>query len=128
MYCCEECRDCDWRNDHKDYCYFICCFCVNLGLGTDKLSELGQLMSRINQKLYTYFGVEYLKRAAQHNEPMAVSSNPRTRGFSNGKFNNATLEAFMSLEDNMDKLNEEEIDIQIWVILKRKNVIDVGDI
>jgi len=120
MYCSEKCRESDWNNGHRDSCYYLF-FCYESVLGREEsrvpFSTSSSFLTCVSQCLYTYFGVENLKRAAQHNESMAVHSDPRTKGFSHGKFNTATLEAFLSLEDNLDKLSQQEIDDHAWVIL-----------
>jgi hypothetical protein len=39
----------------------------------------------------------------------SLLGDPRTRGFQDGKFQAATLEALLSLEDNFDSLTSEEV-------------------
>jgi len=122
MYCSERCRDFDWKNGHNDSCFFLLLSYMDHNVPEESKvpfnSQLrgNKLLHSVNQRLYSFFGVENLKKVVQNNESMAENSDPRTKGFSGGKFNNATLEAFLSLEDNMDKLSQQEKDEHCWVI------------
>jgi len=54
--------------------------------------------------------MEKIRSAAMNNEPLPSwsANDPRTRGFRDGKFTTADLEALISLEDNFDKLEPKE--------------------
>jgi len=66
--------------------------------------------SCVLHRLIYSIGIEEIQRAATNNETMLSWSakDPRTRGFRDGKFSTADLEALISLEDNFDKLNDLE--------------------
>jgi len=118
MYCSDECRDSDWDTSHEYSCFFTkCCYETGgnnksafdpsmLGLPSDL--ELGNPFNCTIQRLIGFFGFQNLKDAALQNAPVESFSDPRTKGFKNGKLNSPSLEAFLSLEDNVDKLDAAE--------------------
>jgi len=61
-------------------------------------------------RLITSIGLDNIKKMVFENRPMpSLLGNPRTKGFQDGKFEAATLEALLSLEDNFGKLSSEDI-------------------
>jgi len=113
MYCSEECLGNDWDAGHKMYCFFNQRFLsgdiyYNSAITTetvvsDDLMAFGIEMCCLENHLICHFGVDNLKNALLQNEPMESFTDPRTKGFEDGEFNAPTLEAVLSLEDNIDK-------------------------
>jgi hypothetical protein len=64
------------------------------------------LMCLFHRLVHT-IGIEEIQSASMSNKPMPSwsANDPRTRGFRDGKFATADLEALISLEDNFEKLD-----------------------
>jgi len=77
-----------------------------IDVGIPGKMEFGNSMCCLVHSLTCYFGFEILKNAVLKNEPMKSFSDPRTKGFMDGEFNAPTLEAVLSLEDNVEKLDD----------------------
>jgi hypothetical protein len=79
---------------------------------TEDNNLFADTMNILLQRLIQLIGLEKIKSAAINNEPMpslmSTNSVKKTRGFRDGKFSTADLEALLSLEDNFDKLQREE--------------------
>jgi len=74
-------------------------------------------MSSMRLRLISRIGLDNIRQTAKENKPMpSLLGDPRTKGFQNGKFQAATLEALLSLEDNFDKLTSEELTLTSHVI------------
>jgi len=58
----------------------------------------------ILNRLICHFGAQNLAKVVLKNKPLETFSDPRTKGFKDGKFEAPTLEALLSLEDNLDYL------------------------
>jgi len=115
MYCSAECRDSDWNSGHKDSCFLT--HATYRGTvpnvhfdsrdeGVPGKMKFTNAADCVLDRLICFFGMENLKKAARENEPMKSFSDPRTKGFKDGKFDAPTLEAFLSLEDNVEKLTD----------------------
>jgi hypothetical protein len=97
----------------------------------DKVSENVCLQSLLVH-LIAHIGLEKIKQTVQENKPMpSLLGDPRKKGFQDGKFETATLEALLSLEDNFDKLTSEEVNaacdvsissfaLGLWVLMTKK--------
>jgi len=60
-------------------------------------------------RLIAFIGLETIKKIALENKPLkSLLGDQRTKGFFEGKFEAASLEAVLSLEDNFDRLSSEE--------------------
>jgi hypothetical protein len=68
-------------------------------------------------RLISRIGLDNIKKTVlADNKPMpSLLGDPRKRGFQDGKFEAVTLEALLSLEDNFDKLNGEELHSACYV-------------
>jgi len=85
-----------------------------LDLNITQLPNFGGIISFDNaancllQRLIQSIGIEEIRSAAMNNQPMPSwsANDPRTKGFRDGKFSTADLEAVISLEDNFDKLED----------------------
>jgi hypothetical protein len=61
-------------------------------------------------RLVAFIGLDSIKKIALENKTMgSLTGDPRTKGFQDGKFQSATLEALLSLEDNFDQLDRSDI-------------------
>lgn len=118
MYCSEICRDRDWSPAHKHQCDKQAVLTTLQPLKLDqptapaRVSQIASAQS-MAVNLISCIGVENIKKTALENKPMeSMLGDPRTRGFKDEKFQEATLEALLSLEDNYDNLNS--MDLQIF--------------
>jgi hypothetical protein len=60
-------------------------------------------------RLIAFIGLETIKKIALENKPLkSLLGDQRTKGYFEGKFEAASLEAVLSLEDNFDRLSSEE--------------------
>jgi hypothetical protein len=113
MYCSKKCRNSDWSSAHKSECNKIS-FVTPLGpFKLDESPDQGSHFFSIQSTLIhliAYIGLKNIKKTVLENKPMlSLMGDPRTKGFQDGIFETATLEAILSLEDNFDKLTSEEI-------------------
>jgi hypothetical protein len=61
-------------------------------------------------RLMCCIGLENIKQTALENKPLkSFMGNPRTKGFQDGILQTANLEALLSLEDNFDKLDKDDL-------------------
>jgi hypothetical protein len=58
-------------------------------------------------EVIAFVGMENIKKTARKNKPMSSSEDPKTKGFVDGKFRVAYLEALLSLEDNFENLDRD---------------------
>jgi hypothetical protein len=121
MYCSENCRDTDWSTVHHGNC--------NQKLHHDLVIinpvELNEAKSYGSAAMASYstrhhliflVGIENIKKIAVENKPMtSLAGDPKTKGFLDGKFQAANLEALLSLEDNFDKLSSEFLEMYSFV-------------
>ena len=118
MYCSLICREKDWNIHHKQSCECTSSF-YRTTLLLHELSPDFALdrdffnngMHVLLHRLIHVIGLEKIRSAAVNNEPLLSSWNltdKRTRGFRDGKFSTVDLESFMSLEDNLVQLNNEQ--------------------
>jgi hypothetical protein len=115
MYCSENCLNSDWTSAHKGDCNKNCHVKNLVPFKLDEFNLPGQESELFCHRsvllhLITYIGLDYIKKTVQENKPMpSLLGDPRTKGFQDGKFGTATLEALLSLEDNFGKLTSEEV-------------------
>jgi hypothetical protein len=132
MYCSGLCRDSDWNSNHEGACfytrhsYMVPSYQV-LDLNDTQIPADGfmsDLFNCILQRLIQFIGVQKIRDAVKNNEPMHSwsANDPRTRGFRDGKLSTVDLEAFLSLEDNFDKIDAKKMDSYAGVI----NLIDLN--
>jgi hypothetical protein len=130
MYCSENCLDSDGSSAHKDQCnkhYY------SLSFKPFKLDEftipatesLDVAMESLITRLISRIGLDNIKKTVLENKPMpSLLGDPRTRGFQDGKFEAANLEAILSLEDNFGKLDRKEVnevcDVSISIVALTK--------
>jgi len=71
------------------------------------IASFGNDLNCLFHRLVHTIGIEEIQSASMSNKPMPSwsANDPRTRGFRDGKFATADLEALISLEDNFDKLD-----------------------
>jgi hypothetical protein len=112
LYCSEKCLETDWSRAHNGICTKIRPFTHEFSdysfLEDDhaespspSLSVLIHVIGRI--------GLDNIRKTALENKPMpSLLGDPRTKGFQNGKFKEANLEALLSLEDSFDTLCADE--------------------
>jgi hypothetical protein len=116
MYCSEDCLNADWSFAHKGECKKL----YNLSQPLDPFKLVDYWMPSEDSstvlsqsmllRLITSIGLDNIKKTVFENRPMpSLLGNPRTKGFQDGKFEAATLEALLSLEDNFGKLSSEDI-------------------
>jgi hypothetical protein len=58
-------------------------------------------------EVIAFVGMENIKKTALENKPMSGEGDPKTKGFLDGKFQVANLEALLSLEDNFENLDRD---------------------
>jgi len=112
MYCSEECRDSDWNSGHKDSCVFTCDNYAGY-FNSGQCGAPGRMdpkipLNFILHRLFGLLGFSRLRSAVLQNEPVESLSDPRTKGFADGKFDTPNLQALLSLEDNVHKLSDRE--------------------
>jgi hypothetical protein len=116
MYCSEKCCDAYWSVVHQSTCGKespLPNYREFLKLDKTKITsdetKAGAAKS-MSIRLIACIGLENIKKTALENKPMkALSNKLRTRGFQDGKFEIANLEALLSLEDNFNKLSRENL-------------------
>jgi hypothetical protein len=106
LYCSKLCRETDWSRAHEGICNKHSPYVAepenfdifeSVSDVPPSLTVLIHLIGRI--------GLENIKQTALQNPSMPfLLGDPRTKGFHNGKFQEATLEAFLSLGDMFDSL------------------------
>jgi hypothetical protein len=114
MYCSEICRDADWSTVHKNMCdeKFIPMSLspFNFEKESEWYIEAGRARMAMAVRLITCIGLDEIMKTAVENKPMkSLLGDPRTKGFQDGKFQAATLESLLSLEDNFDKWSREDL-------------------
>jgi hypothetical protein len=127
MYCSDKCRDSDRSSAHIGKCDQQKSFPESPA--TFKLCEYtspdaGNLVYTAGMgvvRLIEVIGLDTIKKTVLlENKPMeSLNGDSRTRGFQDGKFQTATLEALLSLEDNLDKSSSEELLAAFQVYLKK---------
>jgi hypothetical protein len=111
MYCSEKCSSSDWTSAHKGECNKLS---HPISTGPFKLDEMkppspDSIQSTV-VRLISRIGLNNIKKTVLENKHMpSLLGDPRTKGFQDGKFETATLEALLSLEDNFGKLTREEL-------------------
>jgi len=118
MYCSEECLRSHWNLGHDVSCLFTWYLQSNetIHLKLPKCIPLNAVNKEfvtewccLQHLLICHFGFANLKNAILKNEPMESFIDPRTKGFKDGEFNIPTLEAVLSLEDNIDKQSDKDL-------------------
>jgi hypothetical protein len=114
MYCSEICRDADWSTVHKNMCEEkfipISLSPFNFEKESDWYIDALQARMAMAVRLITCIGLDEIKKTALENKPMkSLLGDPKTKGFQDGKFQAATLEALLSLEDNFNKWSSEDL-------------------
>jgi hypothetical protein len=116
MYCGEKCRDSDWSSAHKGKCNEQKSY-----PSTTRPFKLDEYaipsveahviaLQTLTARLINVIGLDCIKKTVLlENKPMKSFEDPRTKGFQDGKFQAVNLEALLSLEDNFDKLNSDDI-------------------
>jgi hypothetical protein len=109
MYCSENCRNSDWSLAHKLECKHVTpewyTFSEkNLGETSHTISQMFMPTS-LSLRLVNVIGLDVIKKAVLENKPMEslFAKDARTRGFHDGKFQEVTLEALLSLDDKFDE-------------------------
>jgi hypothetical protein len=123
MYCRVSCRDSDWSKSHKHSCFFTRSCYQNpdeavLDLSKTQVPNKSRKdtfsggLNILLRRLVHFIGIDQIRSAALKNEPMLSWSDndPRTRGFRDGKFSTVDLEALISLEGNLEKLSDAEVE------------------
>jgi hypothetical protein len=128
MYCSKSCCDNDWLNVHFGSCNTKIQHDI-ITLDPIKLQETKSAdaesedhafaefasVSLINH-LINFVGIQNIRRAALEKKPMSsLTEDPRTKGFEDGKFEAASLEALLSLEDNFKKTCIVDLEVFVFV-------------
>lgn len=101
LYCSENCRQTDWSHNHL-------CGKTHHVLSAEPISNAdAQVVAEheILLRLITFINIEIIVKTALQNRPMPVLKDKTTKVF---HLNEITLEALLSLEDNFDKMSNEE--------------------
>jgi hypothetical protein len=118
MYCSEHCLNADWSFAHNGECNNKLILRLPHPLLPFNLEEYTKpgSMSRIVSfqsillRLVATIGLDEIKNIVGENKSMpSLLGDPRKKGFQNGKFEAATLEALLSLEDTFGKLSDVEV-------------------
>lgn len=117
MYCDEYCRDKDWITAHQGNCnqklYHDLATLEPPKLYKTKSSgQLPQYLASVSlvSHLISFVGFDNIKKIALENKPMtSLSGDPKTKGFQDGKFHKATIEALLSLDDNFENQSRESL-------------------
>lgn len=115
MYCDEKCREKDWSAVHKDNCNkkihhdLVTLEPIDLYNTKSSPSNVSEGLATYSlvSHLISFIGIEQIKRIAMENKPL--SEDPITKGFEDGKFQEATLEALLSLDDNFTNQTKETL-------------------
>jgi len=117
MYCSEECRDSDGSSTHLGKCDLHKNYpasLANLKLGectSPGSADLAYTVQMGVVHLIKVIGLDNIKKTVLLGDKSmeSLGGDPRTKGFQDGKFEAVTLEALLSLEDNLDKLSSAEL-------------------
>jgi hypothetical protein len=125
MYCSEDCLNADWSTAHEGECNKL--YRLSEPLAPFKLEKYSRpsedspilAMQSILLRLIYCIGLDNIRQIVLENKSMpSLLGDPRKKGFQDGKFETATLEALLSLEDNFGKLTKEELNLQCSVSSK----------
>jgi hypothetical protein len=79
-----------------------------LDVGVPGKMKISSPILSLTARLFCHMGTENLRNAVLNNEPMDSFVDARTKGFKDGKFDSFSLEAVLSLEDNIHKISDQE--------------------
>jgi hypothetical protein len=118
MYCSEHCLNADWSFAHYGECnnkllsqlpHPLVPFNLEKYTKPDSMSRIVSTQSFL-LRLVARIGLDNIKKIVLENKSMpSLLGDPRKKGFQNGKFEAATLEALLSLEDNFGKMSDVEV-------------------
>jgi hypothetical protein len=125
MYCSENCCNSDWISAHKEECNKTLTpplpfrpFKVEEFTGPSAPGSGIYSIISITIRLIARIGLDNIRQIVLQNKPMpSLLGDPRTKGFQDGKFEAASLEALLSLEDNFEKLTSTETNLACNVSL-----------